>query len=173
VSTPDLKAWIRDVPDFPKAGVTFKDITPLLADPTAFRRSIELLAERVLPHDIGGLVAIESRGFLFGAALAQRHGLPLAIVRKPGKLPFRTHRISYELEYGSSVLEVHTDAIQPGRRYAVIDDVLATGGTAAATAELVRRLGGEVACHGFLIELSFLQGRGRLGGTAAESLLFY
>lgn len=173
MTAPNLRALIRDVPDFPKPGIVFKDITPLLADPAAFQHSIERLGEGVLRHDVSGLVAIESRGFLFGAALAQRYGLPLAIVRKPGKLPYRTHQISYELEYGASVLEIHADAVNEGRRYAVIDDVLATGGTAAAAADLVRRLGGTVACYGFLIELGFLDGRRRLGDTPAEALLHY
>jgi len=168
-----LKARIRDVPDFPKPGILFKDITPLLADPASFQVCIEQLAARIAPHAPQGLLAIESRGFIFGAALAQRLQLPLLLVRKPGKLPWHTEQITYQLEYGEDSLQIHRDAVAQGGRYAIVDDVLATGGTAAATAQLVRRLGGKVVAFAFLIELGFLNGRQRLGAAALESLLLY
>jgi len=172
-SSDALKAYIRDVPDFPKPGILFKDITPLLADPAAFQACIEQLAARLAAHAPQGLVAIESRGFIFGAALAQRMRLPLLLVRKPGKLPWHTEQISYQLEYGEDRLQIHRDAVQAGGRYAIVDDVLATGGTAAAAAELLRRQGANVVVLAFLIELGFLNGRQRLGGAALESLLHY
>ncbi|MBL6749928.1 MAG: adenine phosphoribosyltransferase [Nevskia sp.] len=168
-----IRALVHDVPDFPKPGIVFKDITPLLADPTAFTAAIDQLGRRILHHAPQGIVAIESRGFIFGAALALRLGLPLLPVRKPGKLPRRTVAAAYQLEYGSDRIEMHHDAVQAGLRYAVVDDVIATGGTAAATAELVAGQGGRVACFGFLIELDFLGGRTRLGSGAVESLLRY
>ena len=173
LSSDALKAHIRDVPDFPKPGILFKDITPLLADPAAFQASIEQLAARIAPHAPQGLLAIESRGFIFGAALAQRLQLPLLLVRKPGKLPWHTEQITYQLEYGEDTLQIHRDAVTAGGRYAIVDDVLATGGTAAATAELVRRQGGVVVACAFLVELGFLGGRQRLGDAALESLLLY
>ena len=173
LSIDELKAAIRDVPDFPKPGVMFKDITPLLAQPRAFSSVIELLAERVEKHRGQGIVAIESRGFILGAALAVRLGLPLQLVRKPGKLPYKTVSMSYELEYGTDKVEIHVDAIQPGTPYVVVDDVIATGGTAAATAELVELGRGRVACCAFLIELGFLNGRARLGEHAVETLISY
>ncbi|MDE2148595.1 MAG: adenine phosphoribosyltransferase [Gammaproteobacteria bacterium] len=168
-----LAAHIRAVPDFPRPGILFRDITPLLASPPAFTAATAALAERILVHRPSALVAIESRGFLFGAALAQRLGLPLLLVRKPGKLPSATTAIEYQLEYGSDRLEIHVDAVQSGSRCAIIDDVLATGGTAAATAELVRSRGGEVACLAFLLELDALGGRNRLGAATVESLLHF
>jgi adenine phosphoribosyltransferase len=173
LSSAALKAHVRDVPDFPKPGILFKDITPLLADAAAFHAVIEQLAARLAPHAPQGLLAIESRGFIFGAALALRLQLPLLLVRKPGKLPWHTAHITYDLEYGSDRLEIHRDAVLAGGRYAIVDDVLATGGTAAAAAELVRQQGGDVVCFAFLIELGFLQGRQRLGEAALESLLVY
>ncbi|MDI3260239.1 MAG: adenine phosphoribosyltransferase [Sinobacteraceae bacterium] len=168
-----LQALIHDVPDFPKPGIVFKDITPLLADAQAFSAAIERLAGRLAAHGPAGIVAIESRGFIFGAALARELRLPLLPVRKPGKLPRKTVAARYELEYGSDALEMHADAIRAGVRYAVVDDVIATGGTAAATAELVRSQGGAVACYGFLIELSFLDGRRQLDGAPLEALIRY
>ncbi|GAC1633438.1 MAG: adenine phosphoribosyltransferase [Nevskia sp.] len=172
-SAADLRALIRDVPDFPKPGIGFKDITPLLENPAGFRAAITEMGARIGRHAPTALVAIESRGFILGAPLALHLGLPLIIVRKPGKLPRATESVSYQLEYGLDTLHVHADAIGPGGRYAVIDDVLATGGTAAAVSELVERLGGGLACHGFLIELGFLGGRGRLGAGPVESLVTY
>lgn len=173
---PDLaaiRALVHDVPDFPKPGIVFKDITPLLADAAAFAAAIDRLGRQVLRHAPQGIVAIESRGFIFGAALALKLGLPLLPVRKPGKLPRRTVSAAYQLEYGSDSIEMHHDAVQAGQRYAVVDDVIATGGTAAATAALVAGQGGAVACFGFLIELDFLDGRRRLGSGVVESLLRY
>jgi adenine phosphoribosyltransferase len=174
-ATPVLQiaAYVRDVPDFPKPGILFRDITPLLAHAAAFGAAIDQIASLIVPHQVEGLVAIESRGFIFGAALARTLGLPLLLVRKPGKLPRRTVSVAYQLEYGSDRVEMHADEIVPGGRYAVIDDVIATGGTAAAAAELVEKQGGQVACCAFLIELDFLGGRERLAGRAVESLLHY
>ncbi|HUH02152.1 MAG TPA: adenine phosphoribosyltransferase [Kofleriaceae bacterium] len=168
-----LGRLIRDVPDFPKPGIMFKDITPLLGDAAAFTACIELLAERVQKHGADGIVAVESRGFIFGAALAVRLGVPLELVRKPGKLPYKTNSVSYELEYGSDRVEMHIDAIDAGRRYAIIDDLIATGGTAGAAAELVELQRGTIACLAFVIELDFLKGRERLGQRPIESLLRY
>ena len=173
LSIDELKAVVRDVPDFPKPGILFKDITPLLAQPRAFGSVVELLVERVEKHRGEGIVAIESRGFIFGAALAVRLGLPLQLVRKPGKLPYKTVSMSYELEYGSDKVEIHVDAIEPDTPYVVVDDVIATGGTAAAAAELVEVARGRVACCAFVIELGFLNGRARLGERAIETLISY
>lgn len=162
---------IRDVPDFPKPGIVFKDITPLLSSPEAFAGAIDLLAERVAPYRPEMIAAIESRGFIFGAALAARLELPLQLVRKPGKLPYQTVGVSYELEYGEDRVEMHVDAVVPGRRYSVIDDLVATGGTAAATAELLTQQGAELACFAFVVELAFLEGKARLGGGPVETLV--
>jgi adenine phosphoribosyltransferase len=168
-----ISSYVREVADFPKPGILFRDITPLLADGPAFAAAIAQLAERIVPHRPQGLVAIESRGFIFGAALALRLGLPLLPVRKPGKLPRPTVSQDYALEYGTDRVEMHAEDLVAGRRYAVIDDVIATGGTAAAAAALVEKQGGVVACCAFLIELDFLKGRERLGGCAVESVLHY
>lgn len=168
-----MNALIRDVADFPKPGIVFKDITPLLEDAAGFRACIEALAARVAERRPDALIAIESRGFIFGAPLALALGLPLIVVRKPGKLPRRTESVAYQLEYGEDRLEVHADAIAAGRRHVIVDDVLATGGTAAAVASLVTRLGGELAGFAFPIELAFLDGRSRLGGVPVDSLVTY
>lgn len=168
-----LKTHIRDVPDFPKPGIVFKDITPLLANAAAFSAAIEQLAAQIEPYKPQGVLAIESRGFIFGAALAQRMKLPLLLLRKPGKLPWKTERINYDLEYGSDALEIHQDAISDGSRYAIVDDVLATGGTAAAAVALVEKLGGHVVACAFLMELSFLNGRSRLPAKLVERLIEY
>ena len=173
LSLDQIKALIRDVPDFPKPGIVFKDITPLLAQPDGFGTVIEEMAEVLRLHNAQGVVAIESRGFLFGAALALTLGLPLQLARKPGKLPYKTVSMSYELEYGSDRLEMHVDAIEEGRSYAVVDDLIATGGTAAAVANLIELRRGRVACLAFVIELGFLRGRARLGDRPIESLLAY
>jgi adenine phosphoribosyltransferase len=169
-------ARIRDVPDFPKPGILFKDVTPLLGDGPAFRLVTDLLAERVRAGGPAALpeliVGIESRGFIFGAALAERLGLGFVPVRKPGKLPFRTTRETYALEYGTDALEMHEDAVQ-GRRCLIVDDLLATGGTAAATGRLVERQGGTVEGFAFVIELDFLKGRERLGGKPMHALIHY
>lgn len=168
-----MNALIRDVADFPKPGVVFKDITPLLEDAAGFRACITALAARVSKHRPDALIAIESRGFIFGAPLAMQMGLPLIVVRKPGKLPRRTESVAYQLEYGEDRLEVHADAIVAGRRYVIVDDVLATGGTAAAVASLITRLGGQLVACAFPIELAFLAGRSRLDGVPVDSLVTY
>jgi adenine phosphoribosyltransferase len=167
-----LTRRIRDVPDFPKPGIMFKDVTPLLGDGAAFRLAIDLLAERVRAHLPELIVGIESRGFIFGAALADRVGVGFVPVRKPGKLPYRTTRETYALEYGTDALEMHEDAVE-GRRCLVVDDLLATGGTAAATARLVERLRGRVEGFAFVIELDFLKGRERLAPRIVDSLIHY
>jgi adenine phosphoribosyltransferase len=168
----DLKRFIRDIPDFPKPGIVFKDITPLLADAEAFRAMIDAL---VTPYRgrIDAVLGIESRGFIIGAAAALALGTGIAIVRKPGKLPYRTHQASYQLEYGSDTLEIHHDAIGAGHRVLLIDDLLATGGTASAAIQLVERCGGRVAACAFVIELGFLDGRARLAPHEVHSLIRY
>lgn len=168
-----LERLIRDVPDFPRKGIVFKDITPLLADAEAFDFVVENLAVRVKQHEPNALAAIESRGFIFGAALAAKLGLPLQLVRKPGKLPSKRVTVGYDLEYGSDSLEMHLDAVNSGDRIALIDDLLATGGTAGAAVELVRKLGGHVCCATFLIELGYLNGREQLSALPVESLIIY
>ena len=168
-----IRSLIRDVPNFPKPGIVFKDITPLLADADAFRATIDALAQRVEPLDADGILAIESRGFIFGAALANRAGLSLQLVRKRGKLPRASLSMAYELEYGVDHLEMHTDAVREGGRYLIVDDVIATGGTAAAVARMVGQQDAFVAACVFLIELTFLRGRERLGGHEVISLLTY
>ena len=169
----DLKDYIRDIPDFPEPGIVFKDITPLLASPDAFNHAISLLARKCGDTDIDSIVAVESRGFIFGAPLARELGKPLVPVRKAGKLPADTHAVEYDLEYGSNVLEIHTDGIVPGQRALVIDDLLAIGGTLSAAAHLVEACGGEVAKLAVVIELVFLDGRSRLEGRDLVSLIQY
>jgi adenine phosphoribosyltransferase len=173
MSIADIQAAIRDIPDFPRPGIVFRDITPLLGDAVLFTRTVDLLAERVGAHEPDAIVAIESRGFLFGAPVARALGLPLQLARKPGKLPYRKVGISYDLEYGSDRIEMHVDAVEPGQSCAVIDDLIATGGTAAATAELVEMQKGRVACLAFVIELTALDGARRIGGRPLESLIRY
>ena len=168
----NLRDYIRDVPDFPEKGIVFKDITPLLANGEAFGACVSALACHV-PNDASVIVGMESRGFLFGAALAQLTGLGFIPVRKPGKLPADVHAIDYELEYGMDRLEIHRDAISHGQKVVIVDDLLATGGTAAATIELVEQLGGSVAACLFVIELSFLEGQKRLGNIPVQHLLAY
>ncbi|PJA31924.1 MAG: adenine phosphoribosyltransferase [Zetaproteobacteria bacterium CG_4_9_14_3_um_filter_53_7] len=162
--------FIRDVPDFPKPGIIFKDITPMLADGQAFAAVIEEMAALVGP-DVDAIVGVESRGFIFGAALAQKLGLGLVTVRKPGKLPAQTHSVEYELEYGVDRLEIHRDALSIGHRVAIVDDLLATGGTVSATVELVQKLGATVAACLFVIELDFLQGRKVIPEIKVHSLM--
>jgi adenine phosphoribosyltransferase len=173
LSVQEIEALIVDVPDFPKPGIVFKDITPLIADPGAFAATTEHLAERVSAFEPQSVLAIESRGFIFGAALAQRLALPMHLVRKQGKLPRESISVRYELEYGHDHLEVHTDAIEGGRRYLVVDDLIATGGTAAAVAELVRQRQGIVAGCAFVVELTFLNGRRQLEDCPVVSLIRY
>lgn len=168
-----LRALIRSVPDFPKAGILFKDITPLLADPRAFHIVLDALAERFIGEHVDAIVGIESRGFIFGAALAARLNASFVPVRKRGKLPAAVDRVSYDLEYGSAELEMHKKSIPEGAKVVVVDDLLATGGTAAATAELVRKQGGYVVSFAFVIELELLGGRERLMPVPTLSLLRY
>ncbi len=167
--TTDLRRFIRDVPDFPRKGILFKDITPLLQDPGALAAAVDQMAARVaVPETV---VAIESRGFVFGTALALRWRVPLVLARKFGKLPGRTVKEVYALEYGEDTLEIHADAAVPGRRVVIVDDLLATGGTALATARLVGKLQGTVSATLFLVELNGLGGRERLRGYPVEALL--
>jgi adenine phosphoribosyltransferase len=168
-----LRGLIREIPDFPRPGVGFKDITPLLADPTALAHGVRGLAEYARPLEVDCVVAAEARGFLLGPALALELGAGFVLARKPGKLPYETVSAEYLLEYGAGQLEVHTDALSAGKRVLVHDDLLATGGTAAALCELVEQLGGEVVSCGFLIELAFLNGRERLAPREAHALLTY
>jgi adenine phosphoribosyltransferase len=168
-----IRARIRDVPDFPKKGIVFKDITPVLADPQLFREVIDALVARWKDARIAKVVAIESRGFIFGAPLAYALGAGFSIARKPGKLPWETIRETYALEYGEAALELHIDALRPGERVLVVDDVLATGGTAEAVGRLVARQGAELVAYSFLVELSFLHGARRLGPAKVHSLITY
>ena len=168
-----LKQHIRDIPGFPSPGIIFKDITPLLADVEAFRATVDALADEFADQQVDRVVGIEARGFILGAPVAYKLGAAFIPIRKPGKLPHDTEDLEYELEYGTDTLEVHKDALGPGHRVVIIDDVLATGGTAAAAAGLVEKLGGEVAGFGFLMELSFLEGRLRLPDRDIRSLLVY
>ena len=169
----DLAPLIRDIPDFPKKGIVFKDITTILKDGQAFRRAIDALAERVRPYAVDKVIGMESRGFIFAAPIAYQLGVGFVPVRKLGKLPGPTISTEYELEYGTNTLEVHSDAIDEGERVLIVDDLLATGGTVSATIELVERLGGEVAAVAFLVELTFLKGRDRLRGYDIVTLIRY
>jgi adenine phosphoribosyltransferase len=169
----DLKALIRDIPDFPKPGILFRDLTPLMGHRQAFRETIERLAERVAGLQASAVMAIESRGFIFGAAVAARLGLGFVPLRKPGKLPHRTRKSVYDLEYGSDGIEIHEDAVPPGTRVVVIDDLLATGGTARAAVQLARALGAEVTAALFVVELAALEGRKRLEGVPVDALIVY
>jgi adenine phosphoribosyltransferase len=169
----DLRALVREISDFPRPGIGFKDITPLLADPDALVEAVRGLAEYARPLQVDCVVAAEARGFLLGPALALELGAGFVLARKPGKLPYETVRAEYLLEYGANELELHTDAVHPGKRVLVHDDLLATGGTAKALCELVEQLGGEVVGCGFLIELAFLNGRERLAPHGAHALLSY
>lgn len=168
-----IKSRIRDVPDFPKPGILFKDITPVLQDPQSFRGVIDRLADRYETNRPDAILAIESRGFILGSALAYRLGIGLAIVRKPKKLPWRKIRVEYSLEYGTDALEAHEDAVSKGQRVVVVDDLLATGGTACATVQLANKLGATVQECAFVIELGFLEGRKKLAPTPAFSLIQY
>lgn len=168
----ELRTYVRDIRDFPKPGIVFKDITPLLAAGAAFQHVVDAIADRYRGA-VDMILGIESRGFIVGAAVAYRLGLGLALVRKPGKLPHQTYAARYELEYGSDTLEIHRDAVGNNSRVLIVDDLLATGGTAAAAIELVRRLDGEVAACAFVIELGFLNGRKRLDVPEVFSLIHY
>ena len=167
----DLAKFIRDIPDFPKPGIGFKDITPLLADPGAFRSAIEQMAEHYAKSDIDAVAAAEARGFLFAAPLALKLNKPLVPLRKPGKLPYRSYSLKYELEYGSAELQMHVDGISTGAKVLLVDDVLATGGTMEASARLIEQAEGRVAGYCFLVELDFLGGRKRLEPHPVFSLV--
>ncbi|MCL5943067.1 MAG: adenine phosphoribosyltransferase [Actinobacteria bacterium] len=169
----DLRAFIRDVPDFPKQGILFKDIMPLLQDPVALRYTVDRLAEFSMPRKPDVILGAEARGFILGAALAYALGVGFVAARKPGKLPWRTTRAEYELEYGVDSLEMHTDAIKPGQRVIIHDDLLATGGTAHAKTKLVEEAGGVVVGLAFVIELEFLKGREKLQDYEVCSLVQY
>jgi adenine phosphoribosyltransferase len=173
LNSDQLKQLIREVPDFPKKGILFYDITTLLKDKLGFATLIDQLAEHYIGKKIDLILGMEARGFIFGPALAYRLNAGFVPVRKPGKLPAATARVSYDLEYGSNTLEVHKDAIQPGQQVLIVDDLLATGGTAAATVDLVKSLGGDIAGLGFVVELDFLRGREKLKGCDVFSLLHY
>ena len=168
-----VRARIRDVPDFPQKGVVFKDITPVLADPGLFRAVVDAFAARWRGERIHKVVGIESRGFLFAAPLAYALGAGVTVVRKPGKLPWKVIREVYSLEYGENALELHVDAVEPGERVLVVDDVLATGGTADATGRLVARQGGTLVGFSFLVELGFLNGARKLGDLRVHALIRY
>jgi adenine phosphoribosyltransferase len=168
-----LKKLIREVPDFPKKGILFYDITTLLKDKRGFATLVDALSEHYLAKDIDLVLGMEARGFIFGPAVAYRLNAGFVPVRKPGKLPAATQRIEYDLEYGSNVLEVHKDAIYKGQRVIIVDDLLATGGTAAATVQLAKSLGADIAGLGFVVELDFLKGREKLKGCDVFSLLHY
>ena len=171
VTIADLAAAIRTVPDFPKAGIQFKDITPVLANAQLFSGCIELLTQNFQPGSVDAVVGIDARGFILGGAAALRLGAGFVPVRKKGKLPFQTYERSYELEYGSNTIAVHTDAIKPGARILLIDDLLATGGTAAAATWLLRKMGAEILEVTFLVELGFLNGRAKLAELPVRSLI--
>jgi adenine phosphoribosyltransferase len=169
----ELHALIRDIPDFPRPGIVFKDITPLIADAAALEAAVQGLAEPARSLGVECVLAAEARGFLLGPALALSLGTGFALARKPGKLPRETVSAEYELEYGAGRLELHSDAVQPGTRVLIHDDLLATGGTARALGELVEKAGGELVGYSFLVELAFLKGRERLEGPGAHALLSY
>jgi len=169
----DLKKLIREIPDWPKPGILFYDLTTLLKDRKGFHTLIDRLCEHYANKQVGVVAGIEARGFIFAPALAYRLNAGFVPVRKPKKLPWKTAQVTYELEYGTDTLEIHQDAVQPGQRVLVCDDLLATGGTAAATVKLLRQLGGEVIGAGFAVELSFLNGRAKLPGLDVFSLIQY
>jgi adenine phosphoribosyltransferase len=169
----DLARYIRNIPDFPKPGVQFKDITPLLACPEAFRAAVDQMAASLAHRPYDAVAAAEARGFLFAAPLAYITKKPLVPLRKPGKLPYRTHKLQYDLEYGQAELHVHIDSFDPGARVLLVDDLLATGGTLAAACKLVEQAGGKVACCAVLVELSFLEGRERLKPHEVCALIRY
>lgn len=169
----DLKKMIRDVPDFPRKGIVFRDITTLLQDPAGLRAVLDGMVEFLRGHEVTKVVGVESRGFILGAALADRLGAGFVPVRKRGKLPATTVRVSYDLEYGSDHLELHTDAVAPGEKVVIVDDLLATGGTAEATVKLLRTLKADIVGLALLIELDFLHGRKRLEGIEVWSLVHY
>jgi len=168
-----VRGLIRDIPDFPKPGIMFKDITPLLGHPAGFNHCLELFQERFDGEQVDAIVGMESRGFIFGAALASRMNVGFVPARKPGKLPAEVERVEYALEYGTDSLEIHKDGLEKGQRVLVVDDLIATGGTAKATGDLIARMGAEVAAYAFVIDLTFLDGAAKLAPSRVESLLQY
>ena len=172
-SSSDLRAAIRDVPDFPKPGIVFKDITPILADSSLFSTSIDLLAKTARGQKIDKVVGIDARGFIYAAPVADRLGAGFVPIRKEGKLPFTTRGMAYTLEYGEAVVEIHDDSVKPGENVLLVDDLLATGGTAAAAIKLLTALGANLVSVSFLIELSFLKGRDKLDAPDIESIVTY
>lgn len=168
-----IRALIRDIPDFPVKGIVFKDICPVLQDPEAFNEVIDVMAERYQNQKIDAIVGMESRGFIFGAPLALKMEIPFVLVRKAGKLPAETVKVDYTLEYGEATLEIHKDALEPGQRVLIVDDLLATGGTAAATIELIEDVGADVVTCAFFIELGFLKGRDKLPEGMVDSLIIF
>jgi adenine phosphoribosyltransferase len=173
VKPEELRDCVRDIADFPKPGVTFKDITPLLSNTDAFRSTIDLIADHFDGQRIDRVLGVEARGFIIAAPVAYKFGAAFVPVRKAGKLPWEIERVEYELEYGTDLLEIHRDAVEPGDRVVIVDDVLATGGTAAATVRLVEKLGGTVSGLAFVIELEFLKGRQKLEDLDVVSLITY
>jgi adenine phosphoribosyltransferase len=173
VNAEELRGYIRDIPDFPRAGIVFRDVTPLLLVPEALRSAAQAMAEPFRARGIARVLGIESRGFLLGAPVALELGAGLGLVRKEGKLPYRTRQVSYELEYGSDTVEMHVDAVEPGHRVLIVDDLIATGGTAAAALKLAREAGGEVVGAAFLIELTELGGVRRLDVDTVHSVIRY
>ncbi|MBM4352515.1 MAG: adenine phosphoribosyltransferase [Deltaproteobacteria bacterium] len=169
----DLKQWIRDIPDFPKPGILFRDITPLLQSPEGLKAAIDALCAPHLASPPDLVAGIESRGFLFGSAMAYKLGCGFVTIRKPKKLPWKTRRAEYALEYGTDAIEVHEDAVKPGQSVVLVDDLLATGGTMAAASSLISGLGGRVVEYAFVIELAFLQGRKKLTGAPVRCLVTY
>ena len=168
-----LKRYIRDIPDWPKAGILFRDITPLLADTKAFAGAIEALSSSYIGAGIQYVAAVEARGFIFGSAVAEKLGAGFVVIRKEGKLPYETEKLTYDLEYGTDTLEIHKDAVKAGSKVLMVDDLLATGGTMAAACKLVEKIGGEVAGISFLIELAELAGREKLGGYKISTVISY
>jgi adenine phosphoribosyltransferase len=173
VNAQELRGYIRDIPDFPRAGIVFRDVTPLLLVPEALRSAAQAMAEPFRARGVDRVLGIESRGFLLGAPVALELGAGLGLVRKEGKLPYRTRQVSYELEYGSDTVEMHVDAVEPGHRVLIVDDLIATGGTAAAALALAREAGGEIVGAAFLIELSALGGVRRLELETVHSVIRY
>ena len=168
-----LENYIRDIPDFPQPGIMFKDITPLLGAPEAFRETVRRMAGQLQGRSLDAIVVVDARGFLFGAAIGYELGLPIVPVRKPGKLPYKTVAVTYTLEYGMDSIEMHTDGVRAGQRVAVVDDVLATGGTLAAACQLVEKAGAAVDILSLVVELSFLEGRQKLQGYEISSVITY
>lgn len=173
MSIEELARSIRDIPDFPKEGIVFKDITTLISDSRLFKEAIDLMADEFADQDIDLVVCVEARGFIFGAVLAYKLGAGLVLVRKEGKLPYKTNKVSYALEYGNATVEIHEDAVQPGSRVLIVDDLLATGGTLAATVDLMKQHGGNIVGVAVLAELDFLNGREKLKGTPVFALIHY